>query len=460
MSGYETLRQRHVERFYALFPEHQERLTWARERIDAERERSLRELVRAAKEGSPWHRERLSDVDPDGLRLSELTSLPTMTKDDLMGHFDDVVTDRRVTLAAANAHLEALKQDDYFLEELHVVASGGSSGKRGVFVWGWDAWTTAMLGLTRTQLRDRLEDPELAALPNVIAVVAADHPWHMTSAMPQTFASPFVQSCRFPVTLPVEDLVAGLNALEPPALTLFGYPSTLAVLVEEARAGRLRIALRRVGSTSEPLSNDLRAAIEETWDAPLANWWGTSEAGPTGVGCFRGHGMHVCEDLVIVEPVDEQGRAVAPGERSAKIYLTNLFNPIQPIIRYEVTDEVVALDEPCACGSAHRRVDDIQGRHDDVFDYAGIRVHPHVFRSALTREAGIIEYQVRQSARGAEVFVLVGADFKGERVAKGIDMELARLGVPSPQVHLLEVDRLERQASGKLKRFVPLGATG
>ncbi len=458
MSDYESQRQRHVELFFASLPDHFDRLTWTRERIDAERERGLRELVSIAKERSPWHRERLMDVDPTSLMLSDLTSLPTMTKDDLMDHFDRIVTDRRVTLAAANAHLEALEHVDYFLDDLHVVASGGSSGKRGVFVWGWDAWATAFLGFTRPLLRNRLDDPGIAAMPNVTGVVAADNPWHFTSAQPQTFRNPLVQAHRFPITLPIDEVVGGLNRLDPPAITLFGYSSALAVLVEEAHAGRLRIAPRRVVSTSEPLTPELRASIEETWEAPVANMWGTSEGGPTGVGCFRGRGMHISEDLLIVEPVDEDGAPVAPGERSAKVYLTNLINPIQPIIRYEVTDEVVVLDEPCACGSAHRRVDDIQGRRDDMFSYAGgVRVHPHVFRSALTREAGVIEYRVRQTPRGAEVLVLAGGPLDGDRIGKEIDAELARLGIADPEVRVRVVDRLERQGSGKLKRFVPLG---
>ena len=97
--------------------------------------------------------------------------------------------------------------------------------------------------------------------------------------------------------------------------------------------------------------------------------------------------MHLSEDLVIVEPVDEQGRPVAPGDRAAKVYLTNLFNRVLPLIRYEITDEVTILTEPCPCGSAHRCVADIQGRLDDVFVYDGRRVHPHVFRSALGRRA-------------------------------------------------------------------------
>jgi phenylacetate-CoA ligase len=71
--------------------------------------------------------------------------------------------------------------------------------------------------------------------------------------------------------------------------------------------------------------------------------------------------MHLADDLVIVEPVDEHGDPVPPGVRSDRVYLTNLFNLVMPLIRYEITDPVTAINGPCACGSAHRRIADIQG---------------------------------------------------------------------------------------------------
>jgi phenylacetate-CoA ligase len=148
--------------------------------------------------------------------------------------------------------------------------------------------------------------PELAALPNTVAMVAAQHATHMTSAMGQTFANPSIQIERFPVTQPIEQIVAGLNAYQP--VSLLGYPSAFAVLAAEARGGRLRIAPRRIVTTSEPLLPEVRRSVEEAFGAPIANMYGTSEAGPIGVGCWRGPGLHLRDDLVIVEPVDEAGR--------------------------------------------------------------------------------------------------------------------------------------------------------
>jgi phenylacetate-coenzyme A ligase PaaK-like adenylate-forming protein len=104
-------------------------------------------------------------------------------------------------------------------------------------------------------------------------------------------------------------------------------------------------------------------------------------------------------------------------------------------------------------------VADIQGRLDDVFLYDGRRVHPHVFRSAMGRQAGIVEYQVRQTDRGARITIRCGGRVELERLGAEVADELAKLGVPRPVIDITAVDRLERDGGpAKLRRFVPLTA--
>ncbi len=119
-----------------------------------------------------------------------------------MGNFDAIVTDPEVRLADANAHIAQLDGDAYFRDELHAVASGGSSGVRGVFVWGWDAWATVQLTALRRSLLDRIGDPELASRPPVLMVVAAENATHFTSAMSETFATGAIETHRFRVGAP------------------------------------------------------------------------------------------------------------------------------------------------------------------------------------------------------------------------------------------------------------------
>ena len=453
MTDYEPLRQRHLADLATLMTEHVQRLRWPAERLRQERQDRLRGLLRVAKASSPWHRDRLAGVDPDGFEEADLTGLPPMTKDDLMANWDQVVTDRRLTLDLVEGHRAGLDSDAYLFDEFHAVASGGSTGRRGIFVFGWREWATAYAGFMRPSIWDRAVTPELAALPLRGAMIGAQNATHMTGAMPQTFANPAFDVARFPVTRPLDQIVAGLNAYQP--LVLMGYPSMLALLAAEARADRLRILPRRIITTSEPLLPEVRRALGQAFCVPVANMYGTSEAGPVGVGCFRGPGIHLSDDLVIVEPVDLAGRPVPPGVRSDKLYLTALANPTLPLIRFELTDQVTFLDRPCPCGSAHRLIADVQSRLDDLFTYPGGQVvHPLVFGSPLRRDRGVVEYQVRQTPAGAEVLV-VGAPADPVALGRAIASELARLGLPDPAVEVSVVDHLERQATGKVRRFLP-----
>ncbi len=452
---YEETRQRHIEHLLSRFGEHFERVGWSAERLREERTARLRDLVRVAVERSPWHRARLADVNFATLDEDTLRELPVMSKQDLMGSFDEIVTDPAVRLADVNAHIASLDSDAYFRGELHAVASGGSSGVRGVFVWGWDAWATVQLTALRRSLLDRISDPELASRPPVAMIVAAENATHFTSAVSETFATGAVETHRFRVGAPIDQTVTGLN--EVAGDNLATYPSMLARLVGEAHSGRLTIEPRRILTMAEPLLPEIREAAEDTWSAPVANMWGTSEGGVTAIGCFKGPGMHLTDDLLIIEPVDEHGDPVPAGVRSHKIYLTNLFNPLMPLIRYEITDEITVDEEPCACGSSHRRIRDIEGRNDDTFHYRPtVSVHPHLFRSILAKHSAISEYQIKQTPTGAQIAICPTGPVGTDEIASEIASALGRSGLQQPVVLIQPVADIPRLATGKLKRFVPL----
>jgi phenylacetate-coenzyme A ligase PaaK-like adenylate-forming protein len=458
-ADYETLRQRHVAAATVLLPEHLERIMWPAERLRAERQLRLRRLLTFAMEHSSWHRERLAHCDPDRITEEDLGRVPVMATDDLMANFDAIVTDPALSLDLVESHLATLTHDAYLLDRYHAVESGGSSGRRGVFVYDWDAWTVCYLSLRRYSFRALGGDRDWGTGPVVMAKIGAARALHISSALGQTFSSPDLVIHRFPMTMPIGEMVAGLNSLQPQVLE--GYSSALYQLVHEARAGRLRIAPRRISAISEPLLPEIRAALEETWQTTVLNVWGCSEAGGCAASCGEGPGMHLSDDLLLIEPVDVDGRPVAPGVRSAKVFLTNLYNFALPLIRYEITDEVTLMDGPCACGSQHRRIQDIRGRLDDTFHYPGGRsVHPYVFEVALAGERNLVEYQVHQTPRGARITLVCQGGVDIERLRSKVSNGLSKLGINEPEVQIASLERLDRLASGKLKRFIPLAKAG
>jgi phenylacetate-coenzyme A ligase PaaK-like adenylate-forming protein len=134
-----------------------------------------------------------------------------------------------------------------------------------------------------------------------------------------------------------------------------------------------------------------------------------------------------------------------------------LFNHLMPLVRYELGDQVQLIEQPCACGSTHRRVADIQGRTDDAFRWGGLRVDPHLFRSAFAHRTAITRYQVHQTARGADVLLTVDRPIDAEELRGYLAARLRGQGLSDPEVTVRVVDRIDRVGSGsKLRWFVPL----
>jgi phenylacetate-CoA ligase len=461
-STYESRRLEHLTAMRQQVPGYLERLTWSQEQLRAYRESRLRVLLQTARARSPWHRERLDHLDIATITEDDFTKTPVMTKHDLMSNYDQIVTNPSVNLDRLEAHLAGLTTDAYLGDQFHGVASGGSSGLRGVYVYDWESWIDCYLSCLRYVIRAWLRNPEPTNRPILLAVVCAEHATHMSSAMPQTFSDPQSTAVvRLPITQPIPQIVEGLNDMQPDVLLT--YPSVLPELAHEARAGHLRIAPNAIISVAEPLLPEIRAITDQTWGATVINWWASSEGGGMGISCGNGPYMHLSDDLLIIEPVDTNGRSTPPGVQSDKIYLTNLFNPLLPLIRFEITDQITVVDddEPCPCGSTHRRIEDVHGRFDDLFVYPGIgAVHPHLFRSRLGRNRDIVEYQVRQTTNGADITIRCLGDVGIPGLQADLARDLTKIGLVNPDINLHKVDRLERQSTGKLKRFVPLAMDG
>jgi phenylacetate-coenzyme A ligase PaaK-like adenylate-forming protein len=230
-----------------------------------------------------------------------------------------------------------------------------------------------------------------AESPLLGAALMADRPTHVSRSAPQTFAGVGALLWRHVSALaPWRARLADLNQLEPQLLAT--YPSVLAQLALAQKAGDLRIAPRVIFCTSEPLLASTRESAEQAWHCPVINCWASSQAGGMAVGCGHGPGMHLSDDALIIEAVDRDGRPVPYGVRSSKVFVTNLYNALMPLIRFEITDEITLSGSPCACGSAHRLVADVEGRLDDGFEYTGVgTLHPSLFRGRLAGERNMVE---------------------------------------------------------------------
>jgi phenylacetate-coenzyme A ligase PaaK-like adenylate-forming protein len=388
-------------------------LEWSAEELAAERRAGLRSLVAHAKQRSAFYAQRLAHLDPSTLTEANLASIPPLTKAELMAHWDEIVTAPGLTLERCEHHLSRGGTDELHLEGYRVVATGGSSGLR------------AVIAYTDEECKLMLRSGETPSLQLVIAQVQSASATHMSGLLGR---AELISSFHLlPVTLPIAEIVKGLNDLQPDCLV--GYASSLRMLAEETLANRLQVKPRLVISAGEPLTLEEFQTLKIAWGASVFDCYGSTEAGILAASGGSTAGLYLSDDTAIVEPVDAQGCAVEPGERSAKLYVTPLRHRTVPLLRYEIEDEVTLLAGPCPEGLSFRRIDHVQGRLDDIFTYSpGIRVHPIVFRSPLTRCRSITAYQVRQTPRGADIAAIAVGPFdrKRSRQALTVSGSLAR----------------------------------
>jgi phenylacetate-coenzyme A ligase PaaK-like adenylate-forming protein len=448
-------RARSQKHFRGLIGPHLERLGWSAERIAAHQTQALRDVLRNALAHSPFHARRLGAVDPETFSLADLRSLPTMTKSEMMASFDDVVTDRRIRRADVERLLAETGDTPRLVAGEYVcLASGGSSGVRGIFTWHWEDFGEYVMSLLRSRIAAAAAAPGASPGPTIGAIIAASSAVHATRATVALVTGDLLDLQTIPATLPLPEIVARLNERKP--TMLIGYASILVLLAREQEAGRLAIAPATISGTSEVFALERRAEVARAFGCPVANTLGSSE-GLNGVAQHGEAAIEIASDLAIVELVDEANRPVPPGEPSAKVLLTTLYNRAQPLIRYELWDRMV--QHAPAREHGHLRVS-VEGRTDDVFAYGDLRVHPLAIRSVFVKTPAVSEYQVRQTAGGIDASIVASAPLDSVVLAGRLRDALASAGLREPTVELACVDRIARHPqTGKIARFVPLSAS-
>ena len=412
---------------------------WTPGQLRAHQTRALNELREFATARSPFyaalHR---------GLEGAPLHELPVVTKQMVMDQFDEVVTDREVRLADILTYLEHANATDMFRDRYRVAATGGTTGRRGIFLADAAEWRTILASYSRAYdwagvaagLTNRLR----------MAVVSSRNPSHQSAIVGATVASRFIPTLRLDASQPIDELVSELNAFGPDALV--GYASILRTLADERQAGRLMIRPHGIVSASEVLTDDARRRLRVAFGVAPTNVYAATETAGIASECRHGR-MHRYEDLVLAEIVDEQNRPAEPGEYGARLLVTVLFSRTQPLIRYEMSDRVAAASGVCPDGLPFGLLAGIEGRQEEVLTLAGVTIHPNVFHGVLER-LPISGWQVVEDGGRLRVLVAGAApDIEAHTVRTDVTSALDRLGARNVAIEVELVDAIPRTALGK-----------
>jgi phenylacetate-CoA ligase len=413
------------------------------------RQARLARLLAHAREHSAFYGQRI----PAG--AVSLERVPPLEKAEMMARYDEIVTDPRLRRDDLLRWIETRRRDEYYAGRYRVMTTSGSSGRKGLFVYdraGWSAIggqflrASGWMGLTPGIPRRRLAMLRGAALS------------HMSTQGAASLAVGVHRVMGLSVTQPIEEQVAALNAFQPQFLN--AYPSAAMRLAEEQEAGRLRLSLRGMSTSSELRSPAMTERLIAAFGVHPFDLYATTE-GLFGAECERHDGIHLFDDANVVENVDEDGAPVPPGTAGARVLVTNLHNLVQPIIRLEVADVMTLHPEPCACGRAFVRAASLAGRCDDVLSLPArgggtVTVLPAHF-SVVTRDRAVREFQVRQEPGGVRILVVPCGDGDPELEARlhgAVTRALAEAGADA-RVEVECCGELARRA-GKLQAVVGL----
>jgi phenylacetate-coenzyme A ligase PaaK-like adenylate-forming protein len=423
------------------------RLSWTAGELDAHRQNALTESLRAARAGSAWHRDRLNGIDVDVIDPDDLSVLPTMAKRDLMANWDAIVTDSRLSLAGARAHLERVDAQGLqpLLGEYLVFTSGGSTGEPGVFCWSFSEMARFIASSLRWSAAAGMGPPA-----RLVVLGARSMRYPSAAVVPLSGGT---SDLLVPVDQPIEVIVEQLNALQPDML--FTGCSMLGPLADAARNGSLQLKLDRIGVGGDVLDRATAERAKEAFGVEPLEGYPTTDVGAIAQQAPGESGLYVNDDMLIVEAVDADERPVMPGVLSDHLLVTSLHQRTLPMIRYRVDDRVL-FDATAGRYAAFRRIVQVDGRSDDVFRYDTTTVHPHVFRSVLGRYPEVRDYEVHQTSTGARVAIEAVGSPDLDGLTAGLRESLVRAGLTHPEVQIDVEPQLSRTKVGKRRLFFPL----
>lgn len=427
--------------------------SWSRERLLAYQRGRLREAIAHAVRHSPYYRQAIGEAARGPLRLQDL---PILTKSTLMAEFDRIVTDPRLRRQDVERHIADPQGGPPLSGKYLAFATGGSTGERGIMVYGPRTQTLAAanawrwIGVLGIQSNTR-----------VLGIGAASS-IHVSNRLFEALRGGRPDAPRLAVTMPLSEIVAGLNADQPEVLIT--YPSLLRRLAEEQAAGRLRIAPRHFCSVAEMLTQDLRELARATWAVPVLDSYGTTETGLMGAECPWNTGIHLAEDMLVVEVVDRDDRPVPPGATGDRVLVTPLFNRVLPLIRYEISDMVTLADGPCPCGRPHRRLASIEGRREDVLTLpargGGVATVQGVrFRAALSRMPVVRQFRVAPLPGGLKIEVVLQPDATQREetlsaIRQAVLAELDQVGAAPETLTVEAVEEIARTGTGAKETLI------
>lgn len=422
-------------RSVALRRELEQSQWWSRDRLEALQVQRLREFMVRAAAQVPYYREAFaqSGFSPAALSsVGDLRAAPLLTK----------------PLIRANA--QALKSSR--AGKLVKYNTGGSSGEPLVFYMGMGRVShdvAAKWRATRWWGVD-IGDPEIVLWGSPVELGKQDRVKAIRDRLFRSHLLPAFQMSADQMDRYLDE-VARLH----PKM-LFGYASALALLARHAESRGRSLAdlgVKVTFTTGETLYPDQREVIERVFGAPVANGYGSRDAGFIAHQCPAGS-LHLSAEHIVVELLAESGQPVGPGE-TGEVVVTHMATDDFPFIRYRTGDMAVMAQAACACGRGLPALERVLGRSTDfIRTPSGNVMHALALIYEVRDKPGVKAFKfVQDEDLSLELLVVAGPEFSSEAEAATLNGLRARMG-EGARLRLRRVAEIPPEKSGKFRYVV------
>ena len=395
----------------------------------------LCQLLKHAQAHVPYYRKLFSETGfkPENIRsISDLTQIPLLDKSIIRNNSEEIKSE--------------------IARDLDRFNTGGSSGEPLIFYIGKKRVShdvAAKWRATRWWGVD-IGDPEIVVWGSPIELNVQDNIRILRDQLFRTKLLPAFEMSE----QKLDSFLGQIRAMRPKML--FGYPSALSHIATHAEAKGQNmndLGIQVAFVTSERLYDEQRLQINRTFGCPVANGYGSRDAGFIAHECPQG-GMHITAEDIIVEIVNPNGKSLPPGE-SGEIVVTHLATEDFPFIRYRTGDIGILDTNICSCGRGLPMLKEIQGRSTDFLTAQdGTIMHGLALVYILRDLPQIRAFKIVQESLDLTNVYIVSENGLSQEIREKTEQEFRnRLG-KNVNISILEVAEISVEKSGKFRYVV------
>lgn len=385
------------------------RLTISREELEKYQKKKMTEILLYAYDHSTYYRKRFEEknISRKDIGKIPIENYPSLTKKELMKNFNEIVCTNVDINEMRSFDANPDNNNKLYKDKYHIVHSSGTTEKPGYFIYDEKAWQQMLIATIRAALWD-MSIKEIIKLlskkPRIVYIAETDGRYGGAMAVSDGIAGVKAKQLFLDIKMPLDEWIDKISKFQPNII--IGYPSAIKILMESVAREEIKTNLFRIISCGEPLSKNLRDCFTKTFKCKVINFYGASESLALGVEVGNEDEMYLFDDMNYIEILEDG------------IYITCLYNKIQPLIRYKISDKVtlhgISKHVPLTT------VTNILGRNEDLLwfkDKNGKKEFLHPLSVEGFCIDGMLDYQFRKiNDQAFEMIIELSKNEKQESV--------------------------------------------